>query len=117
MQAVHNDIDSYVGCKLHFSGYIYRLIDFDQNQFVLARDMLVSDDKSQTLVVGFLCTYEKAMSFDEGTWVELSGTITKDNFHGEIPLIKVDCIEKIDKPEDPYVFPPDRTYIPTSFMF
>ena len=117
LQAVHNDVDSYVSCKLHFSGYVYRLLDFDPNQFVLARDMLVSDDKSQTLVVGFLCSYDNAMDFEEGTWVDLTGTITKEDFHGEIPVIKVESIEKIDKPEEPYVFPPDRTYIPTSFMF
>lgn len=117
LQAVHDDIDSYIGCKLHFSGYVYRLIDFDPNQFVLARDMLVSDDKNQTLVVGFLCSYDSAMSFEEGTWVDLTGTITKEDFHGEIPVIKVDSIQKIDVPDDVYVYPPDRTYIPTSFMF
>ena len=117
LQAVHDNIDSYIGCKLHFSGYVYRLIDFDSNQFVLARDMLVSDDKNQTLVVGFLCSYDDAMSFEEGTWVDLTGTITKEDFHGEIPVVKVDNIKKIDIPDDVYVYPPDGTYIPTSFMF
>ena len=117
LQAVHNDINSYIGCSLHFSGYVYKLLDFEPNQFVLARDMLVSDDKSQTLVVGFLCSYDDAMSFEEGTWVDLTGTITKEDFHGEIPVINVDNIKKIDKPSDAYVYPPDRTYIPTSFMF
>lgn len=117
LQAVHDDVDSYVGCKLHFSGYVYKLLDFEPNQFVLARDMLVSDDKSQTLVVGFLCSYDKAMDFEEGTWVDLTGTITKEDFHGEIPVVKVDMLQEIDKPEYPYVFPPDRTYIPTGFLF
>lgn len=117
LQAVHNDIDSYIGCKLHFSGYVYKLLDFEPNQFVLARDMLVSDDKSQTLVVGFLCSYDDAMSFEEGTWVDLTGTITKEDFHGEIAVIKVDTITKIAAPDDIYVYPPDRTYIPTSNIF
>lgn len=117
LQAVNDDIDSYIGCKLHFSGYVYRLLDFEPNQFVLARDMLISDDKSQTLVVGFLCSYDDALSFEDGTWVDLTGIITKEEFHGEIPLIKVDDIKKIDVPSDIYVYPPDRTYIPTNFMF
>ena len=117
LQAVHNDVDSYIGCKLHFSGYVYRLLDFEPNQFVLARDMLVSEDKSQTLVVGFLCSFDKAMDFEEGTWIDLIGTITKEDFHGEIPVINVQSVEKIDKPESPFVYPPDRTYIPTSFIF
>lgn len=117
LQAVHDDVDSYVGCKLHFSGYVYRLLDFEPNQFVIARDMIVSDDKSQTLVVGFLCTYDKAMDFEEGTWIDLTGIIIKEDFHGEIPVIDVQSIEKINKPDNPYVNPPDRTYIPTSSIF
>ena len=28
LKAVHDDIDSYVGLKIHFSGYVYRLFRF-----------------------------------------------------------------------------------------
>ena len=50
LQAVTEDIDSYIGCKVHFTGYVYRLIDFDKDEFVLARDMLVNENK-------FLCYF------------------------------------------------------------
>ena len=57
LKAVHDDIDSYVGVKFHFSGYVYRLLDFNENQFVLARNMVISSN-FQTVVVGFLCEDE-----------------------------------------------------------
>ena len=50
LKAVHDDIDSYVGVKIHFTGYVYRLADFTDTQFVLARDMVISSD-FQTVVV------------------------------------------------------------------
>ena len=57
LKIVHDNIDDYVGLKINFTGYIYRMIDFNENQFVLARNMVVSSD-FQTVVVGFLCTSE-----------------------------------------------------------
>lgn len=49
-----------------------------------------------------------------GVGLILPGTITKGNYHGEIPVIEINSIEKIEKPEDEYVYPPDETYVTTS---
>lgn len=117
LQSANNDLDSYIGCKVHFTGYVYRLIDFEENQFVLARDMLVSSDHNQTLVVGFLCSYDEASSFEDGAWVDVVGEITKGDYYGDIAMLNVTSINKIDAPDDLYVYPPDDTYIPTSNMF
>lgn len=117
LQTVTNNVDNYVGLKVHFSGYVYRLIDFDSTQFVLARDMIVSNDKNQTLVVGFLCSYDTAQEFKNGTWIELTGEITKQEYHGELAVLNVLDIKQIVKPDDEYVYPPTDTYIPTSNMF
>lgn len=117
LQAVTNNIDSYIGCKIHFTGYIYRVIDFDKNEFVLARDMLVSEDTSQCLVVGFLCDYDDAHKFKDYTWVDVTGTIVKGNYYGDIAQIKVTNMFECNEPEDKYVSIPSDTYIPTSNMF
>lgn len=117
LQAVTSDLDSYIGCKIHFIGYVYRLIDFDDNEFVLARDMLINESTSQSLVVGFLCTYDTAYEFKDNTWVDITGTIVKGDYYGDIAQIEVtnmfECIEPINK----YVSLPDDTYIPTTSMF
>lgn len=117
LKAANENIDDYVGCKIHFTGYVYRLLDFEENQFVLARDMVVSNNEDQALVVGFLSTYENAKDFEDGTWVDVIGEITKGDFNGDIAIVKVTSMNKVDKPEDEFVCPPDDTYIPTSAMF
>lgn len=114
LDAVTKDVDSYIGCKIHFVGYIYRLIDFDDNEFVLARDMTVNQNTSNTLVVGFLCTYDKAKDFPDKTWVDITGTIIKGDYYGDIAEIEVTDIKKCDEPQNKYVSQPDNTYIPTS---
>ena len=112
---MHDDIDTYVGQKINFSGYVYRLYDFSDKQFVLARNMVVSSN-FQSVVVGFLCEADNAKDFKDGAWVTITGTITKGDYHGDIPVIKIDNIKLIQKPKDEVVYPPDSSYIPTSSL-
>lgn len=116
LQAVHDDIDSYVGQKIKFSGFIYRVSDLNEEQFVLGRNMIISSD-FQTVVVGFLCQYKDAIKFRDNIWVELEGKITKGIYHGsDIPILEIITIKEIEKPNDEYVYPPDEDYIPTSII-
>ena len=117
LQAANDDIDSYIGCKIHFTGYVYRLTNFNDNQFVLARDMLISSKDNQSLIVGFLCNLDGAKDFEDGAWVDVVGEITKGDFNGEIAIVDVISIERVPEPKDKFVDPPDDTYIPTSNMF
>ena len=115
LKEVYDDLDTYTGQKISFTGYIYRNSDFDKNHFVLARDMETSIE-GKTLVVGFLCNCENAQDFQDDTWVEIIGTIEKGNYHGEIPILKIIKIEKTDEPEIKKVPPPDDTYVQTSII-
>ncbi len=117
LKAVHDDVDSYTGKKICFTGYVYRLLDFKDTEFVLARDMIISSDM-QTLIVGFLCDCKNAKDFPNESWVEITGEITKGSYHGNMPIIQIKEIKQIEKPKDDiYVYPPDDTYIPTSAIF
>lgn len=112
LKAVHDDLESYIRKEIKFSGYVYRILDFSENQFVLARNMVIDN---KYYVVGFLCEYSKIKDFEDGTWVEMIGTITKGKYHNkEIPIIKVKNLVEIKKPEEDFVPPPQDTYIPTS---
>ena len=116
LKCVHENIDDYIGKEICFTGYVYRLSDFTENQFVLARDMIISSD-NQSLVVGFLCDCKSAKEYNDNDWVEITGKITKGNYHGDLPIIKISKIEKIEKPEtNIYVYPPDDTYVSTVNM-
>lgn len=112
LKTVHENIDDYIGCKINFTGYVYRLLDLTDNQFVLARNMIISSN-FQYVVVGFLCEYENAKDFSNNAWVEITGEITKGNYHGDMPIIKITEIKKVDKPNEEYVYPPDENYVPS----
>ncbi|MDR0978464.1 MAG: hypothetical protein LBL91_00730 [Lachnospiraceae bacterium] len=116
LKTVHDDLENYVGQKITCTGYVYRVSDFDENQFVIARDMIISSDL-QTLVVGFLGNCKEIKNFENNTWVEITGEITKEDYHGDVPVIKVKDIKQVNKPEDSYVYPPDDNYVPTAVLF
>ena len=115
LKQIHDNIDTYVGQSINFTGYVYKTKGFNDTEFVLARDMLINSD-SQSVVVGFLCNYEDAENLKEGSWINVTGQIIKGYFHDEIPVIDINKIEETSKPEEEYVYPPDNTYIPTSVI-
>ena len=96
LKEVHNDIDTYVGQKISFSGYVYKVNGFSDDQFVLARDMDIGN--KQTLIVGFLCSSEKAKDYKTYTWVNITGEITKGTYNNSyIPILKIIAIEETRK--------------------
>ncbi len=114
LKSVCENIDTYVGKKIKFTGYVYRVNDLSSNQFILARNMLIKND-SQYVVVGFLCELDNAKDFTDDSWVEVTGEIQKGTYHGnDMPIIKVTEIITTKKPNQEYVNKPDETYIPTS---
>lgn len=115
LKQVYDAVDTYVGQSINFTGYVYKVYDLKDSEFILARDMLINSD-SQSVVVGFLCSYDKAKDLKEGTWVNVTGEIIKGYYHNEIPVIDINKIEETSKPEEEYVYPPDNTYIPTSVI-
>ena len=63
-----------VSCIVPFEGYyVFRVNDFKQNQFVTARDMIVSDNDYR--IVGFLCESDEIKNFENNSWIEIKGTI------------------------------------------
>lgn len=116
LKSVYENLDTHIGQTICFTGYVYRLSDFEKNNFVLARDMKTSRN-NQTLIVGFLCNYKNALDFKDGTWVEITGTIEKGHYHEEIPILNITKINEVSKPQNPIVPLPDDTYVPTSIIF
>lgn len=116
LKAVHDNLNTYVNQIIRFSGYVYRVSDFKDDEFVLARDMVINNN-NQTVVVGFLCSSSDAKNYPDKAWVEITAKITKGNYHGEMPVLKVTEIKQIEKPEDELVYPPDDFYIPTNALY
>lgn len=116
LKQVHNNVDTYIGQKISFSGYVYRVNGFSDNQFVLARDMDIGNH--QTLIVGFLCSCDNAQNFQTYTWVNVKGEITKGVYNNvNTPILKITSIESISKPENATVPLPDDEYVPTAVIY
>ena len=114
LKNVHENLNEYIGQKIKISGYVYRLYDFSDDQFVTARNMIVSSD-FKTVVVGFLCHSNLAKNYENGDWIEITGTITKGNYNGEIPTLEIEEIKSINVPtSDEFVYPPDDSFVATS---
>ena len=116
LKSANENIDSYIGTKVRITGYVYRLVDFNNSQFVVARDMKLKNS-SQSLIVGFLCESKDASKFSDGSWVEVVGTIKKGKLNEELAILEVLSIKESTKPENIFVNPPDDTYITTVSIF
>ena len=104
LKEYHDTPYKYEGQKIKTSGYIFRNKDFTNNQFVIARDMLISEDETQ--IVGFLCESINASKFLNNEWVCAEGNIYVGNYYGPMPIIRLTKINSISKPNSPFVLPP-----------
>ena len=116
LKEVHENIDTYIGQKISFIGYVYRVSDLKDDEFILARDMLL-ENMNQTVVVGFLSKYDKAKDYQDGSWIKVTGEIQKGNYHGEIPYINVISIEEVEPPATSIVKAPMENYVPTAVIY
>lgn len=101
----HENIESYVGKSFSITGYVYRVPDFEKNQFVLSRTMII-DEANSAVVVGILSEYKDACKFEDGDWIKVTGTVIKGSYKGQMPVLEIKEITKCDVPEDEYVYPP-----------
>ena len=114
LKSVHDNIDNYIGKKIKFSGYVYRVYDLDKHQFILARNMLINSN-IQSVVIGFLCHYNDANLYKDSTWIEIEGKITKGKYqNSDMPILEILSIKECKKPINEYVSPPDDSFVPTS---
>ena len=69
LKEVHDFPSKYIDKKIKMSGYVFRANDFNENQFVTARDMIVSENDYR--IVGFLCESENIKNYENNVWIEV----------------------------------------------
>ena len=102
----YDNIEKYLEKNITVIGYVFRLPDFGNNEFVIARDMLVDNNHSQ--VIGFLCNYNQISQYESNSWVKINGIIEKGHYFGEIPIVRVKSIKKVTTPNEIFVNPPEN---------
>lgn len=105
IQEIYENIEKYNGKKIQVSGFVFKDEQFEDNEFVSARMMMVCC-AADIQPIGFLCRYDNAAELKVDTWIRVYGTIEKGEFNGNvIPVIEADKVENTEKPEFDYVYP------------
>lgn len=116
LRLVHKDVDTFIGQKISFTGYIYRISSFPQNRFILARDMKITEN--QSVIVGFLSEYDLLNEYNDFDWIEITATIDKTTYNNEIvPLLKIESITKVSEPKNSAVPKPSDDYVETAVIY
>lgn len=91
----------YIGRDIEVTGFIYKDESMKDGEFALARYMMTCCAADMQMV-GYLCHTHETVNFPSGTWVKINGKLEdeKDNV-----VIHVDNIERIESPEEGYVYP------------
>jgi putative membrane protein len=100
IEKIHNNIDENIGKTIKVSGFVYTMPDFNENFFICGRYIELDNE---TQVAGYLCNYVGKTTLEENEWIEVTGSIIKGDYDGEIPVIKVNTITKIPAPANMYI--------------
>ncbi|MBW8348346.1 TIGR03943 family protein [Bacillus sp. IITD106] len=104
LNILHENPSLFIGKEIEIVGFVYKEPDFEKDQFVVAR-FGVSCCIADASVYGIISTIEKPDHIEEDQWVRASGTITTTTMNDwELPFLQITNIEKIDEPENPYVY-------------
>jgi putative membrane protein len=97
--------DNFYGKQIELSGFVYREDDLKANQLVVGR-FAVSCCSADASPYGVLTEFPNANNFAKDTWVKITGTIEKGNYHdNEIFKVHATKIEKIQAPKSSYIYP------------
>ena len=95
----------YGGEKIEIVGFVFKESGFKQNEFVIARLMMVCC-AADMQPVGLLCKYDRASELELDSWVKINGIIKYEEMNGDkVPVIEVESLENVDKPENEFLYP------------
>ena len=97
--------DKYEGEEIDITGFVYKVKDLKQNQFIIGRYMMICC-VADMQIAGIRCNINNLGTYDNDTWVKVRGKIKKDVYEGQVdPFIEVEHIEIDLNPDTSYVYP------------
>ncbi|WP_242300605.1 TIGR03943 family protein [Bacillus cereus group sp. BfR-BA-01494] len=104
MNVIGQNVNWFKGKEITFLGFIYKDKDVMGNKAVVAR-YGITCCIADASVWGMIVTGKNIEKIPEETWVKITGLLDETTYKGTVfPLVKVNKIEKINKPTDPYVY-------------
>ncbi|MGG5779993.1 TIGR03943 family putative permease subunit [Bacillus albus] len=104
MSIIGQDVKRFKGKEITFSGFIYNDKDVTGDKVVVAR-YGITCCIADASVWGMIVAGEDVRKLPQETWVKITGLLDETTYKGTLfPLVKVNKVEKINKPTDPYVY-------------
>jgi putative membrane protein len=107
---IENNFEKYKGRKIIITGFVYKEKNFKSDEFVVSR-LLMSCCAADTQVIGLMSKGQSATTLEKDQWVKIEGKIDSTKYNDiqtgketNIPVILVDKVEKIQKPDNPYIY-------------
>lgn len=69
LKKIHDSPYEYENKKIEMVGYVFRAKDFNINQIVVARDMLINESESR--IIGFLCESPQVQELEDNEWISI----------------------------------------------
>lgn len=69
LKKIHDSPYEYENKKIEMVGYVFRTNDFNINQIVVARDMLINESESR--IIGFLCESPQVQELENNEWISV----------------------------------------------
>ncbi|TQR05799.1 TIGR03943 family putative permease subunit [Psychrobacillus soli] len=104
LDIIVNNINAFVGKEIELIGFVFKEPDLQADQFVVAR-FAISCCIADSTVFGIIASANMSHPVVSDEWIRTTGIISKTTVDDwELPMIQVTEVERIDQPEDPYVY-------------
>ncbi|CAG9611895.1 Putative two-component membrane permease complex subunit SMU_746c [Bacillus rhizoplanae] len=104
MDIIGRDVLGFKGKEVTYSGFVYHDKEVEGNNVVVARYGITCCVADAT-VWGMIASGEGITELQDETWVTITGILDETTYRGALfPLVKVNKVEKIAAPKQPYVY-------------
>lgn len=108
---VSGNPNTYRDKEININGFVYRDKTLKKDEFVIARFLMICC-AADIQIVGLEGKWDKAQYVKTGEWIDAKGTLKYNKVYDEVakqnvmqPVIQIESIEKIQKPDDEYIYP------------
>lgn len=115
LSEIRNNLDLYENQKVSLYGFIFRHEHFGKETFFVSR-LLITCCAADAMITGILARYDRGSEYDDYDWIEVTGVIerylyydTWQNKEYVVPMVKIETIQRIEKPLQPYIYPSGYT--------
>lgn len=105
---IHSSIEEYQGVELELEGFVERRKGLQTHQFYISRTIIsCCSEDAQTMGI---FSYWEGDAPTDNTWVKARGTLQEMEYKnpatgvvGTVPVLIIDELEEVEKPEDPFI--------------